>query len=112
MPLYTFEHPETGDTEDLHFGIDDDKVFVDGEGVKWKRIFYAPNISVDAGGDPFSKKDFLSKTSKEGTYGDLMDRSREMSEKRKDKLGYDPIRQKHFKEYSDKRGGAKHHLDT
>jgi predicted nucleic acid-binding Zn ribbon protein len=111
MPIYTFENPETGETDDLYFGINDDKVFVDDGGVTWRRVFIAPNISVNSGGDPFSKKDFIEKTSDKGTYGDLMDRSRDMSEKRKDKLGYDPMRQKYFKEYSSKRGGSKHHLD-
>ena len=97
MPLYTFEHPETGDQEDFVFGINDDKIVIDEEGVKWKRVFSAPNISVDADVDPFSRKQFLEKTSKEGTYGELMDRSKELSQKRKDKLGYDPV---------------EHHLDT
>ena len=40
-----------------------------------------------------------------------MDQSRELSQKRKDKLGYDPVQQKYFKEYSKKRNGIKHYLD-
>lgn len=112
MPLYTFEHPKTGEQEDLLFGIDDDKFFTDKEGVKWNRVFLAPNISVDADIDPFSKKQFLEKTSKKGTYGELMDRSKDLSEKRKDKLGYDPVKQNYFKDYASKRNGVKHHLDT
>lgn len=112
MPLYIFEHPETGEQEELLFGINDDKIFTDEEGIKWNRVFSTPNISIDTAVDPFSKKQFLEKTSKKGTYGELMDRSRDLSEKRKDKLGYDPVEQKYFKEYSGKRNGVKHHLDT
>jgi hypothetical protein len=41
----------------------------------------------------------------------MMDRSKEMSQRRKDKLGYDPVQQKYFKEYSEKRRGVKHPLD-
>ena len=99
MPLYTFEHPTTGAQEDFVFGINDDKIVVDEEGVKWKRVFSAPNISIDADVDPFSRKQFLEKTAKKGTYGELMDRSRELSQKRKDKLGYDPVEQKYFKKF-------------
>lgn len=112
MPLYTFEHPTTGEQQDIIFSINDDKIFVDESGIKWNRIFLAPNVSVDAGIDPFSKNQFLDKTNKQGTVGEIMDISREMSDKRKSKLGYDPIQKEYFKKYSEKRSGTKHHLDT
>jgi hypothetical protein len=112
MPLYTFEHPITGEIQDLVFGINDEKIFIDIQGVKWNRVFSAPNVSIDSNIDPFSKKDFINKTSKGGTYGELMDRSKELSDKRKQKLGYDPVQKDYFKKYSEKRSGNKHYLDS
>ena len=112
MPLYTFEHPISGELQDIVFGINDDKIFIDEQGVKWNRVFLAPNVSIDTDVDPFSKNQFLEKTSGAGTVGELMDRSRDMSEKRKQKLGYDPVQKEYFKKYSEKRSGNKHHLDT
>jgi hypothetical protein len=112
MPLYTYEHPETGDTIDLIQGMNEDHVFVDNKGVKWKRVWNIPQAKIDSSTDPFDNKAFIEKTSNQkGSYGDLIDQSRELSQKRKDKLGYDPVRQKYFKEYSKKRNGIKHHLD-
>ena len=44
-----------------------------------------------------------------GTYGDLQDYSKELSEKRKTmNNGVDPVQQKFFKDYSKQRKGAKH----
>ena len=36
-----------------------------------------------------------------GTVGELWDRSRELSEKRKDKLGYDPVKKKYLDDLFD-----------
>ena len=80
-------------------------------GIKWNRVFSSPNAALDLNADPFSSKGFVEKTNSKGTMGDLMSRSQEMSEKRKNKLGYDPVQKKYFQEYSKKRRGIKHHLD-
>tara|TARA_B100000676_G_C17675965_1_gene628887 strand:- start:243 stop:581 length:339 start_codon:yes stop_codon:yes gene_type:complete len=111
MPLYTFEHPITKEQQDIVLGMNDEKVFTDEEGTEWKRLFHAPNTAIDSDIDPFSSRQFVEKTNTRGTMGDLMSRSQEMSEKRTNKLGYDPVKQKYFKEYSKKRNGVKHHLD-
>jgi hypothetical protein len=112
MPLYTYEHPETGETKDILEKMNDAHVYIGKDGLEWKRIFYAPNSNIDTQLDPFDSKAFVDKTGKnKGTMGEMMDRSREMSEKRKDKLGYDPVQKKYFKEYSEKRNGTKHLLD-
>jgi hypothetical protein len=112
MPLYTFEHPNTEEQKDVVLGMNDEKLFIDEAGVKWNRVFYSPNATIDGDIDPFSNRQFLDKTNTKGTIGELMERSSEMSEKRKNKLGYDPVKKKYFKEYSKKRNGIKHHLDT
>ena len=112
MPLYTYEHPETGETLDVVQGMNDEHVYVGEDGIKWKRVFYSPEASIDSNIDPFSNKAFIDKTgNSKGTVGELMDRSKEMSQKRSDKLGYDPMRKKYFQEYSKKRRGLKHPLD-
>ena len=112
MPLYSYEHPETGETVEKLEKMNDPHVYIGEDGVEWRRIFHVPNASFDSKIDPFSSKAFKDKTgAKEGTMGEMMDRSKEMSEKRKDKLGYDPVQKKWFKDYSKKRRGTKHNLD-
>ena len=44
-----------------------------------------------------------------GTVGDLLDASKEMSQKRAESNGgVDPVKEKYFKKYSESRRGAKH----
>lgn len=113
MPLYTYEHPESGETVDVIQSMNDEHIFIDEHNVKWKRVFYSPQTSIDSEIDPFDSQSFKDKTNnKKGSYGDFLDKSKELSQKRKDKLGYDPIQKKYFKEYSEKRRGVKHPLDT
>jgi len=111
MPLYVFQHPESGEVVEVVLGMNDDKFYMDEKGTEWNRVFLAPNANIDADIDPFSSKGFVDKTNTKGSMGDLLERSKEMSDKRKDKLGYDPVQQKYFKEYSKKRRGMKHTLD-
>ena len=112
MPLYTYEHPETEEQLDIMQGMNDDHTYIDKKGVAWKRVFHSPQASIDSEIDPFSQKSFRDKTeNKKGTYGDMIDRSKELSQARKDKAGYDPVEKKYFKEYSQKRRGVKHPLD-
>ena len=58
MPLYTYQHPETEECIDIVQSMSEDHIYVDKTGLKWKRVFYAPQASIDANIDPFSKKDF------------------------------------------------------
>lgn len=112
MPLYTYEHPETGEMVELIQGMNDKHIHIDSDGVEWRRVFHIPQASIDSSIDPFSNQAFKEKTGQDkGTMGDIIDRSKEMSQRRKDKLGYDPIQQKYFKEYKDKRRGIKHPQD-
>lgn len=86
------------------------EVIKDDDGVEWKRIFTLPNASIDSRLNPNSVQDFVEKTGKKkGSYGDILDASKELSDKRaKDNGGTDPVQKKFFKEYSEKRGGIKH----
>jgi len=111
MPIYLFQHPESGEQVEVLLGMNEDKFYIDGDGIEWQRVFLAPNATIDAELDPFSSRSFIDKTNSKGSMGDLMERSKEMSEKRKDKLGFDPVQKKYFEEYSKKRRGIKHTLD-
>ncbi len=112
MPLYTYENPNTEETIEIIQSMKDDHIYVDEDGLKWNRVFHSPEASIDSSIDPFSNKAFKEKTgASKGTVGEIMDRSKEMSQRRKDKLGYDPVQQKYFKEYKEKRRGLKHPED-
>tara|TARA_R100001443_G_scaffold16503_1_gene26556 strand:- start:379 stop:762 length:384 start_codon:yes stop_codon:yes gene_type:complete len=109
MPIYVYKHPEREEYEEVFQGMNDEHVY-EKDGVTWDRVFLAPNASVDANIDPFSNQQFIDSTyNKKGTYGDMMDYSSELSEKRAAANGgIDPVKQKYFKNYSEKRNGAKH----
>tara|TARA_A100001037_G_C14788357_1_gene473493 strand:+ start:38 stop:418 length:381 start_codon:yes stop_codon:yes gene_type:complete len=110
MPTYTFQHPNTEEIIDVIQGMNDDHVYIDENGTEWNRVWSCPQINAEAEIDPWSKSDFMEKTkNSKGNMGDLLDRSKEMSEARaKEYGGEDPIRNKYFKNYSKERMGAKH----
>lgn len=111
MGLYLFQHPKTGKIVEVFQNMNDEHVYEE-NGVKFDRVFTKPNAGVDTQVDLFSSQDFAEKTGKKkGSVGDLWDQSKELSEKRKNKLGYDPIETKYFDEYSKKRRGLKHPND-
>ena len=112
MPYYTFKNQETEEIRDVLLNMNDVKEYF-GEGgdeTTWKRIFTVPNASIDSKMDPFNTSEFVRKTgSKKGTYGDLLDKSSELSSQRAELAGgVDPVKEKYYKDYSEKRRGAKH----
>ena len=110
-PEYLYEDPETGKVVSVIQGINENHTYEE-DGKKFDRVFTSPNASIDTKVDAFSKSDFLEKTkNKKGTYGDLFDASKEASLKREERLGHDPVKQEHFKKYSEKRNGMKHQQD-
>jgi hypothetical protein len=116
MPVYVFEHPDSdgsGPFVEVVQKMSDPHEYSDENGVVWNRVFMSPNASVDSDIDPFDKQAFVDKTrDQKANFGDFFDQSREASEKRKDKLGYDPVKRKYFKDWSDKRLGKRHPQDT
>jgi hypothetical protein len=113
MPLYTYIHPETDETIDLVQSIHDEHVYIDKNDIEWKRVFSAPEINTKGTLKAESTaKDFSEFTKNtKGNYGDLWDRSAELSEKRQKIYGQDPVKQKYFKDWSKKRKGKKHPKD-
>ena len=111
MPLYLYSNPDNENEiieivqsmHDLHEYIVN--------GVKWKRRFTKPNYAIDSVKiDPFNNKDFVKATNKKGTVGELLDRSKEMSEMRKDIAGgIDPVKEQIYDEY--KKSTGKEHME-
>ena len=110
MPTYVYKHPEEERYIEVIQSMNDEHVYFDENNLEWKRVFVNPQLNVESNVDPFSNTDFIEKTGKmKGTYGDMMDLSKELSEKRKDANGgVDPVKENYYKQYSNERKGAKH----
>jgi hypothetical protein len=111
MPTYIYKHPNDEIYKEIVQTMNEAHVYFEDD-VEWKRVFTIPQASIDSHVDPFSSKEFVEKTGKmKGTYGDLIDYSSEMSNKREEKCGTeDPIKRKFFNEYK-KKNKVKHVQD-
>ena len=112
-PQYIYEHPATSEIVEVFQKMNDvHKHFTeeDGEQIEWKRVWTKPQMSIDTKVDAYSAKDFAKVTNKPGTYGELLDRSKEMSDKREEKEGVDPVKTAYFDKYK-KDTGKKHLAD-
>ena len=108
MPEYLYQHPATNEIKGVIQGVNDPHVYMENN-IKWKRVFTAPQLNTVGTLDPFNKNQFINNTANtQGNYGDLMDRSRELSAQRAEKLGHDPVRNEYFDNYSKARRGIKH----
>ena len=109
MPIYVYKHPDEEEYREVFQGMNDEHVYSE-DGIEWQRVFLAPNASIDSSIDPFSKQQFMDATySKKGTLGDMMDLSKEMSEKRAEKYGgKDPVKEKFYDNYAKEGKGTEH----
>jgi hypothetical protein len=109
MPIYIYQNPETGEVKEIMQSMNDIHEYFE-KNVKWNRIFTVPQASIDTNADPFNSNQFLDVTkNKKGTYGNMLDYSKELSEKRsKISGGPDPIKDKYYEQYAKDRGGSKH----
>ena len=112
MPIYVYKHPEEEEYREILQGMNDEHSYEE-DGVQWERVFLPPNACIDSSIDPFSNQQFIDATAnKKGTYGNILDYSKEQREKRADKNGgVDPIREKYFKKYAAERRGQRHPKD-
>lgn len=101
MPIYVFKHPDTGKEKEVFQNINDEHCYSEA-GITWDRVFTPFNVGVDTQIDPNSARQFLDKTAKGGTVGDLWDLSKELSQKRIDKYGKDEIAEKTEKDKESK----------
>lgn len=108
MPIYLYSHPETNEIKEVLQSMKEEHSYSE-DGVQWRRVFTIPTASIDTKIDPFSASEFIRKTNKKGTVGDVMDLSAELSEKRAESSGKeDPVKRKLFSDYKNKVG--KDHL--
>jgi len=84
--------------------------FIDKKGVRWSRIFVNPCSSADTRADPWSHKDWMRRTNKRMTAGEMMDEAAQLSEKRAKDAGVDHVKKKIFDDYEKKTG--KPHRDS
>lgn len=110
MPIYLYQNPKTGKVKEIIQSVHDTHEYSE-NGIKWDRIFTAPEVNTFGTlGAESSARQFSELTGKQkGTMGDLWDRSQELSDKRK-KLygGEDPVKKKYYKDWSKKRKGKVH----
>ena len=113
MSIYIFENPRTGEIKELSQKMSDEHVYIDEEGLEWKRLWTPINFSIDGKINPWSKNSFETSTQdKNYTLGEMWDRSAEMSAARADKEGgVDPVAEQWKKDYSKKRKGTKYTKD-
>ena len=110
MPTYIYKHPTKELYKEVIQSMNDEHVYFDDDNLEWKRVWVNPQLNTESSIDPFNNNAFIEKTGNmKGSYGDLVNYSKELSEKRKSVHGgVDPVQQKYFKDYSSKRNGAKH----
>jgi hypothetical protein len=107
MPIYLFQHPITKEITEVFQTMNQEHVFFDEKGIEHKRLYTSPNYSIDSKIDPFSASDFAEKTrNKKGTIGDLLNKSKELSERRGGESS-DPVLKNYFSSY-EKEKGVKH----
>lgn len=109
MPIYLYQNPKTKQVKEIVQSVHDKHEYSE-NGIKWDRIFTAPEVNTQEKLNVnSSEKDFARVTGNQrGTVGDLWDRSAELSEKRKKVYGKDPVKEKYFKDWSKKRKGKVH----
>lgn len=106
MPIYLYQNPETEEIKEIIQSVHDKHEYFE-NGVKWNRIFTVPQTSFDTKFNPYDSRGFVEKTGKmKGTLGNIIDASKELSEKRGGDS--DPIKKKYYEDWSKKRGGRTH----
>ena len=109
MPEYVYENPDTGELVNVWQSVHEEHSY-EIEGVSYNRIYTVPHAAIDTRIDPNSPSEFREK-SKGSTVGDLWDQSKELSLKREEKEGRDPVKTQFFKDYASKGKGNKHPKD-
>lgn len=113
MPLFLYRNPNTQEILEIVQSVHEEHVYVDKNGLKWEREFTIPNATISSSSNlnPNDSKAFVEMTkNKKGSYGDLLDLSKELSEKREKQMGKDAVKEQKFEEYSAARNGKEHPL--
>lgn len=109
MPIYIYQNPKTKEIKEIIQSVHDKHEYIE-NGIKWSRIFTTPQVNTQERlNENSTEKDFSRVTgNQKGSVGDLWDRSKELSEKRKKIYGEDKVKGKYFKDWSKKRKGKIH----
>ncbi len=107
---------ESGEIQDMYYPMAEVPrlgQIVEIEGVKWRRVFAAPNAAINSvQTDPHSARDFNRQfDGKRVTVGDLWDASKEASLKRAGTTGQDHIKTKYYEDYAKERKGVRHQAE-
>lgn len=109
MPEYYYSHPATEEVVSIVQSMHDIHEYTDENGTKWNRLWTKPLASIDSKIDPNNSREFVEKTrNKKGTIGDLFDQSKELSQQRENKYGYDGVKNNFYNDYSKLRRNKKH----
>lgn len=104
MPFYLFTNGV--EVKEIFFHMTDEKKYSENN-IVWVRLFTSPNTSIDSRINPLSPKEFVDKTRKKGSIGDLWDISKELSIKREELCGKDHIKENYERNWSKHRKGKK-----
>jgi hypothetical protein len=115
MPVYIYQNSKTKQVKEIVQSVHDKHEYSE-DGFLWDRVFTSPQLNTQEKLSINSNEKDFSRVTKnqKGTIGDLWERSEELSEKRKQIYGKDPVKKKYFKDWSKKRKGKVHpksHLD-
>jgi hypothetical protein len=109
MPRYEYEHPKTKKRIEVLQTMREEHKYFDEKGVEWNRVFTVPQASIDTKINPDSETDFVVKTgNKKGSYGNLLDASKEASLKREKRYGKDPLKEKAINKWKKETGKKVH----
>jgi len=111
MPYYDFLKEQTNEVREIFFHMQDEKQYNGEDGTEigqWRRLYTSPQLSIDTDFDPQNKEEFMRRGEKYKDLGSVIDKSRELSEKRAQKDGEDPIKRQFFDQYARERGGKRH----
>lgn len=115
--VYQFKNKKTGKIIDISMPMKKYKHYCGENGDEdfWERVYDSPQVNIGNAKvvDPFDNKGFVNKTANmKGRYGDLLDYSSELSNRRAAlNGGEDPIKRKYFDDYKKKTNGKKHVKD-
>lgn len=115
--IYQFRNKNTGKIVDVVMPMKEYKPYKgeDGQEDFWERVYDLPQVNLGSAkvSDPFDNGAFVRKTGEmKGRYGDLIDYSAELSEKRAAIAGgEDPVKRKYFDDYKKKTNGKRHVKD-
>jgi len=109
MPIYLFSNPaDENEIVEVVMSVHDEHVYSK-DGVKWDRVFTKPTASVDTKLDENNPKSFVKYTAtRAGTLGELQDISAELSQKREEKNGIDPVKEQFYEKYKKTHHGTEH----